>query len=453
MDLSRLNELISPQNTLYVAFSGGADSMCLAHQLATDPALDARIKIVCLHIDHGLDPGSGKRALRARELAQSLDLPCLTEALHLDAQQNIESTARTARYGFFKQKLTPGDVLVTAHHKDDVAETLLLRMLRGAGISGLSGIESNQSFGHGRLVRPLLDWSRREILDYLRNWQLEWIEDPSNEVLSIDRNFIRHDIMPRLCERFPGAREALNRSATLNRQGAELLSQTLADTVALDQRDHQRLCIQDWTNKKSFEKAELIRSWCLCLKVRPPSGKPLESFVSQIAEPAPDRVPKLTWDSGTIHCYRGHLWLSQWPDVGGALKDKDGARSQPLGYELDWDGSNALDLPDGLGTLHLDMNQFRRSALAQNPSEVLFRVCSQRPGEVINLDALAKSQKTRELLSAAHIPPWQRTVWPRVWLDGTLVACGGRWQVRELNNALSWKTALFGAQPSAEGIS
>lgn len=449
MDLSRLNDLVGAHNTLYIAFSGGADSMCLAHHLGINPKRDPRAKIICLHVDHGLDPRSSERALAAEQLANGLGLPCIIETMQLGGGQNIEANARSARYAFFKQTLQAGDVLVTAHHKDDVAETLMLRMLRGAGIAGLSGIAANQRFGQGHLIRPLLDWSRAQIVDYLKTRELQWVEDPTNEVMSIDRNFIRHEIMPQLTKRFPGALEALNRSATLNRQGAELLAHVVAERVARDERDHQRLCIAEWTKKPPFEKAEIIRSWCLSKSTAPPPGKPLESFVSQIASANPDRLPTLTWDGGVIHCYRNHLWLSQPNCPNDRFSGQTNGHKDQLAYDIEWDGAKALVLPNGLGTLRLNSEKLA----LKSTSSIAFRVASKRPEEQILLGLPARPYRTKKLLSEAHIPPWQRDGWPRLWLDGTLIACGARWQATELNNALTWETACFGAQPNAAGIS
>ncbi len=439
MDLSTLSDLIGPHQTLYIAFSGGADSMCLAHRLVNDPAIAPRTKTICLHVDHGLDALSSERAKSASHLAEQLNLPCRVETLHLEADRNIEARAREARYAFFKRVLHPSDVLVTAHHKDDVAETLMLKMLRGVGIAGLRGIESDQPFGSGRLIRPLLDWSRAEIMAYLNAHQLDWIEDPTNELMSIDRNFIRHDIMPRLLERFPGAQEALNRSATLNREAATFLTKTVTECVRLDERDHQRLCTAHWANKTAFEKAEMIRVWCLRNEMPPPPGKPLESFVSQIQHPKADRLPTLHWDNCVIYCYRQHLWLRH-------------ARAKPcseqITYDSAWDGQNHLVLPFELGTLRLDLAKLKGFEDTQTSKPPIFRVTSRQADEKIQCGSMQEFQRTKRLLAEAHIPPWERDLWPRIWLGEELLACGARWQSPKLNNALSWDTGCFGAQPN-----
>lgn len=439
MDLSTLNDLIGPKNTLYIAFSGGADSMCLAHRLTTDPAIGPQVKKICLHVDHGLDGSSSERAERATELANKLKLTCRLEIVQLEPDRNVEAKAREARYAFFERILRSGDVLVTAHHKDDVAETLMLRMLRGVGIAGLRGIEVDQPFGPGRLIRPLLDWSRAQIVDYLHAHKLDWIDDPTNELMSIDRNFIRHDIMPRLLERFPGAQEALNRSAALNRQAAAFLTETLNEVVRSDERDHERLCMRKWGTKSAFEKAEIIRMWCLRKHMPPPPGKPLESFVSQIHDPRADRLPTLQWGDCVIYCYRKQLWLQR--EQGKPLDEQ-------VTYDLVWDGQKPLALPFGLGTLQLDLVKLGDCGGIKTSQPLNFRVTSRQADEQIQWGHPIKMHRTKRLLSDAHIPPWERDLWPRLWLGEQLLACGARWQSPELHHALSWETGCFGAQPN-----
>jgi len=413
--------------------------MCLAHRLVNDPAVAPQTKMVCLHVDHGLDALSSERAKRANHLAEQLNLPCRVETLHLEADRNIEARAREARYAFFKRVLQSGDVLVTAHHKDDVAETLMLKMLRGVGITGLRGIEADQPFGSGRLIRPLLNWSRAEIMNYLNAHQLDWIEDPTNELMSIDRNFIRHDIMPRLLERFPGAQEAINRSATLNREAAAFLTKTFNESVRHDERDHQRLSMAHWANKTAFEKAEMIRVWCLRQEMPPPPGKPLESFVSQIQHPKSDRLPTLRWNSYVIYCYRQQLWLG---------RERTQLAPKQATYDLAWDGQNHLALPFDLGTLRLDLTKLAGFDEPQRAKLPIFRVTSKKADEKIQLGYPSEFHRPKSLLAQAHIPPWERDLWPRIWLGEQLLACGARWQSPKLNHALSWDTSCFGAQPN-----
>lgn len=412
--------------------------MCLAHQLAHDPAIGSQISKVCLHIDHGLDALSSERARQARHLAASINLPCRVERLHLDPDRNIEAQAREGRYGLFKRTLQSGDVLVTAHHKDDVAETLMLRMLRGVGLAGLKGIAVDQPLGQGRLVRPLLDWSRAEIMDYLKTHNIDWIEDPTNELMSLDRNFIRHDIMPRLLQRFPGAQEALNRSATLNRQAATFLTETIDQAVTSDELNHQRLSMSRWAAKSAFEKAEMIRVWCLRKHVPPPPGKPLESFVSQIHNPRADRLPTLQWDEHAIYCYRKQLWLQ--------LQRVQKSDTQ-LAYDMTWDGQEPLTLPFKLGTLALDLEKLESLDEIRTSQPPMFRVASRKANEEIQCGHPIASHRTKTLLAKAHIPPWERDLWPRIWHGEKLLACGARWQSPELNQALRWETNCFGAAP------
>ena len=109
---------------------------------------------------------------------------------------SIEANARHARYAALANHLPPDGLLMTAHQANDVAETMILRLLRGSGPGGLAGIPRLRRFAGGWLIRPLLDWTRTRILDYLAEHRLDWIQDPANELLAMDRNFVRHEIMP-----------------------------------------------------------------------------------------------------------------------------------------------------------------------------------------------------------------------------------------------------------------
>ena len=187
----------------------------------------------------------------------------------------------------------------------------------------------------------------------------------------------------------------------------------------------------------------MIRVWCLSNEMPPPPGKPLESFVSQIQHPKADRLPTLHWDSCVIYCYRQHLWLRH-------------ARAKPcseqITYDSAWDGQSHLVLPFELGTLRLDLAKLEGFQDTQTSKPPIFRVTSRQADEKIQCRSTQEFQRTKRLLAEAHIPPWERDLWPRIWLGEELLACGARWQSPKLNNALSWDTGCFGAQPNGSVI-
>lgn len=427
MDHLTLTNFLAPKGMIHIAFSGGADSVCLAHWLKNQPTLAESHQMVCWHIDHGLDADSSARAKRATALAKDLALPIQVVSVDIPSGGNIEARARDRRYEFFNQIVKAGDVLVTAHHADDVAETMLLRMLRGSGLSGLAGIQSHQPFGYGHLLRPLIQWERCEVLRYLRKFGLSWIEDPTNESMDMDRNFLRHEIMPRLKQRFGQATAAMNRSASLNREAAEILNTQIG--LMVHQRAHQDyLSVSDWETLPAFTQRELIRAWSLHHGVAPPPAKPLEEFARQLSQMAPDRCPTLSWSQAVIRYYDQRLWLE-------LASDK---RQAPLtDYRLEWDGRSPLALPGQLGHLELQAEQAKPFLSSVTQTDPLL-VCSGTPGEKLQLSSTRPAIRTKQLLSEARVPPWQRRCWPRIWHRGDLLALGDQWQVPSFNQALVW---------------
>ncbi len=204
--------------TLVVGLSGGADSVALVDALAS---LRRRrgFRLVAAHLDHGLRPGSAEDAAFCAALCARLDVPFRTGTADVRARAErerggLEQAARRERYTFLRRVKDEeaAAAIAVAHTRDDQAETLLLRLLRGAGATGLGGMRPR----NGDVVRPLLAVSRQEVLAHLRERGLAWREDPSNADPAHRRNRVRHELLPYLEARFnPGIRAALARTASL----------------------------------------------------------------------------------------------------------------------------------------------------------------------------------------------------------------------------------------------
>jgi tRNA(Ile)-lysidine synthase len=232
---------LPPGATIVVGLSGGADSVALTDALAA-LRRRRRLRLVAAHLDHGLRPGSAEDAAFCAELCRSLDVPLLSGRADVRARAErekggIEQAARRERFAFLRRvAAAEGAVAIAvAHTRDDQAETLLLRLLRGAGATGLAGMRPRA----GDVVRPLLSISRQEVLDYLRERGLAWREDPSNRDTAHRRNRVRHELLPYLEERFnPRVREALARTAALLADDAAHLraeAASLVDGIAEEQ--------------------------------------------------------------------------------------------------------------------------------------------------------------------------------------------------------------------------
>jgi tRNA(Ile)-lysidine synthase len=213
-----------PDGDLCVAFSGGMDSTVLLHRLAASPLARAR-NLRALHIDHALHADSATWAEQCGAFAKTLDVPVETLGVSVDRQRGtgLEDAARRARFAAFATHLRGGEILVLAHHRDDQVETVLLKLLRGAGPEGLGGMRAWRPFARGWLWRPLLDTPRSELLDYASSHRLPWLDDPSNVDTNLRRNFLRHEILPRLTQRWRDAPAAITHSAAWMRAAADFI--------------------------------------------------------------------------------------------------------------------------------------------------------------------------------------------------------------------------------------
>lgn len=214
--------------TLLVAVSGGRDSVCLLHYLASLPR---DFTVAAAHLDHGQRPTAGRDVAFVRDLCQKLGVPCYVEradvpALAQAAGVGLEEAGRRARYDFFLRtaEAIGAQRIATAHHADDQAETVLLNLLRGTGPQGLAGIPPVR----GPIVRPLLQTTRREIEDYLHEHGLSWVEDETNADETLRRNLLRHRLMPQLEQVHPGAAGSICRAAELLRQEDVFLDELAA---------------------------------------------------------------------------------------------------------------------------------------------------------------------------------------------------------------------------------
>ena len=227
--LAELEILADKPSRFVIAFSGGLDSTALAHALSS---AGTGVPIIAIHIDHGLHDDSARWSEHCKAFAESLGIEYRSRkvTVQLESGKGPEASAREARYTALHADLEHGDWLLSAHHREDQAETLLLNLVRGSGPAGIAGIGAIRRFGPGWLARPLLDTDRGSLQDYADRHGLDWIEDPSNTDRRFDRNFLRHDILPRLKARWPDIAARLQRSASHAGEAATLL----ADLAAID---------------------------------------------------------------------------------------------------------------------------------------------------------------------------------------------------------------------------
>lgn len=298
--------------TCWLGLSGGVDSLVLLHLLKHQSDLLQGRVLRAVYIDHGLQIDSAQWAQHCAEICQAWDVPFTTTRLTLDTDtgESIEALARNARYAYCESLLEAGDALLTAHHQDDQAETLLLQLLRGAGVQGLSAMPKIKVFGKGYLARPLLDVSREEILAYAQTHELSWIDDPSNTDLRFDRNFLRQQIMPLLKQRWPHAAKTISRSAKHCADTWGIAESHIADvfqTVTGSQAN--TLSIKKVLNLSASIRPEIIRYWLRQLELSVPTALQLQQLEQDVLRCSQNADPEFRFADVMIRRYRDDLYV------------------------------------------------------------------------------------------------------------------------------------------------
>jgi len=249
-----------------IAVSGGVDSVCLLHLLKDLPDVD----LVVAHFDHGIREDSAKDRLFVQKLAESYGLPFEYEEGRLGKDAS-EATARQARYYFLHkvQKNRSAEAIITAHHQDDVLETAILNMLRGTGRKGLTALKSSNS-----IIRPLLNISKLQILDYAKVHNLAWREDISNQDVTYLRNYIRHKLLVRLSDEDRSKLEAIVTNLTMTNQELDELLGVLISQAGSEQLDRQ------WFGQLSHAMArEVLAEWLRLNDIRDFDRQTVERLV------------------------------------------------------------------------------------------------------------------------------------------------------------------------------
>lgn len=389
---------------LFVGLSGGLDSTVLLHSLAQHPALLARLYAV--HVHHGLSDQADVWQLHCEQFCLKLSVPMILSAVSFDATANIEARARTARYEIFSSLLKEGDALLLGHHANDQAETLLLNLFRGAGVDGLAAMEEIRPLKQGHLIRPLLNFPRHQLQAYAHWHQLKWIVDESNLNQAFSRNYLRHQVIPQIESRWPGAIQNLTRTAFHCQQARDNLK-TLAeyDAVQLDLSARQ-LPLAHLCALEPRRLSNVLRAWLKSHTTHLPSAKILLRIRDEVVFAKADAKPCVDWQGIRIKRYQNTLYLL--PDQRNCTLNPRNWMNFPEAIHLEIGTLKAVPAPSG----------FTRPKQTSQTT-VQFR----QGGERIHWRGQKKPLK--KLMQIWRIPPWQRDQIPLVFIDGTLAAVVG----------------------------
>ncbi|WP_267223733.1 tRNA lysidine(34) synthetase TilS [Dyella silvae] len=394
-----------PPGPLCVAYSGGPDSTALLHALTQLPEAQAR-GLRALHVDHGLHPDSHAWAEHCRQLAHEWGIHCLVLRVEVDhaRRYGLEAAAREARYRAFALSLSKSEQLLLAHHRDDQAETVLLKLLRGAGPEGLGGMRAMRPLGHGALWRPLLDTPRQTLRDYVNQHALPCIDDPSNNDARLSRNFLRHDIMPRLSQHWPQAVESIVHSASLNRSAADTLArQWRAEQARLLDPVTGSLDANGWLALAPALRHPLLDDWLHARGLPAPTTAQREQIERQ-CHAREGQQPCIRWAGAELHVWKSRLW---------ALPPQTAIDTT---WTALWQGE-PLALPDG-GSLLLDPPGQLGAPLT---------VGLRQGGEYLRPAGDAHTRELRDLFQQSGMPPWRRIACPLLYAGDELIGVGDRW--------------------------
>lgn len=415
LNFDSIASLIPAQaQTLFVAYSGGVDSHALLHLLATQPQLQP--KIVAVYVHHGLQAAADYWGNHGRAQAEALAVNF--QLIKVDAKakpgESPEAAARNARYQALSALLNKQDLLLLAQHREDQMETLLLQLLRGAGIQGLAAMPALTDCGCGQLLRPLLNIGKAEILEYARLNGLHWVDDPSNDSEVFDRNFLRLNVLPVLKNRWPSMDKTIARSARHCAEAADLLETWTKNAFRqVFATNQQSLSISALNEFTLAQQKLLVREWFITLGLKPPSEALLGNIFCKLIATSSNADPKVFTQNHCLRKYRQQLFCFAT------------SRLEKLQTPCEWP-------PDQPSINLLNNQRLERVSAVSGINSQLWHAAKisvkmRTGGEKIKLPGRNGQHCLKKLYQEAGIPPWERQIRPLIYLDGRLAAVAGLW--------------------------
>ena len=420
-----------PTSPIAIAYSGGLDSSALLH-LAHAYRLQHGVPVFAFHVHHGISPNADAWLAHCESTCASLGVPFEACRVVLEkTKSGVEAAARKLRYASLGAMCAGHGVrlMLTAHHLDDQAETVLLQLLRGSGTAGLSGMDSANAapdlLDNADLVmaRPLLPVARGELEAYVAAHAIGYVEDESNTHPRYARNALRHQVMPALAQAFPGYQERFARSAahaqSAQRLLTELAEQDLASCQVDDCIDVAKLRLM------SLDRAyNMLRHWFALRALRMPSTAWLTEMVTQLLEARHDRQLLVTHPDCHIRRHRDLLHITpKLADLAGQRDPDDEGVFVKQGELFKWNGEASLAFPSYGGVLHFEQAEQGVDAgwLQGQALQIDFR----KGGERLKPAANRPTRPLKYHYQACNVPAWERERLPVVSSGKELLFAAG----------------------------
>jgi len=352
---------------IVVALSGGIDSVVLLHYLHAHYPDDCR----AIHCNHHLSKHCDEWDEFCKSLCNKLSIPYSNVDIFIENESNLEENARKKRYHSLSSDLKENEVLCTAHHQNDQAETLLLQLFRGAGVAGLASMPKSKPLGKGVHYRPMLNIKKSEIIEYAKDNHLSWVEDDSNTNTNFRRNFLRLDIIPKLETAYKNLAKTLTRSAKHQSEALALI-QALAKIDTQERQlinpSHQ-INIQRLAQLDTLRIKNVIRYHLSSLEFLAPSDKVMKQILDLLSAKE-DANPLVNWDQFEIRRYQGDLYFI----------------------------NNQVEKNNNFCPFHAEFENLPN-----------FSIRYRAEGQRIKLPGKKHSQSLKKVLQDANIPPWERS--------------------------------------------
>lgn len=401
--------LAQDKDTVYwIAYSGGLDSHVLLHVCAKLRD-EYGFSFKAIHVHHGLSPNADAWTKHCEKICLDLKIECIVKNITMPKThgESLEAVARELRYKIFTECLDKNNILLTAHHQDDQAETILIQLMRGAGVKGLAAMPLIKAFAQGFHARPLLNVSRKELEKYAYQYSLKWINDESNHNIDFNRNYLRHEVLPILKKRWPATTETLSRVASHCAE-AQLVIDEMIDEQLQIVKLGSGLSISKLLNLSPRIQRQVLRRWFSVLQFPLPSVVKMQQIQHAFLQAAEDKTPHITW---------GHVELRRYKDVMYAMH-KMLLHDETKIYE--WDFATPLTLAN-IGQLHALSTIGKGIKKSIDKVTVRFR----QGGEFCRLPGREFHHDLKNLFQQWGVPPWERARIPLLFHGDKLIAVVG----------------------------
>jgi tRNA(Ile)-lysidine synthase len=363
-----------------------------------------------VYINHNINEKSADWGKHCDSVCKSLNIPFKQINININSLngESLEAVAREKRYAKLMSLIEQDDVLLTAHHQDDQAETFLLQALRGAGVKGLASMPYKKRFGKGWHARPLLSYTRKELEAYAQEHSLSWVEDDSNQDSCFDRNFLRNEIVPKISARWPSFHRSLSQSAAYCAEADELSEDLAKIDYAVCSGEQQTLAIQMLQQLSIIRQKNVLRYWLRQCDCTVPSGQFIERILNELLTAKEDAQPLVEWAGGQVRRFQTRLY---------ALCEL----SEFTNNVLEWDLQNDLVVGDKILTASHTKGMGIASSKISQDVTVKFR----QVGEKIKLPNQKVTKDLKKLLQEWGVPPWLRQSIPLIYHAGDLISVVG----------------------------